>query len=382
MRPLYRTAIHEPKRRGRDGHAGLWFDKFCDRWRIDKTWTLSNEENDKKCNPKLDWINDITKSQIGTPGEIEEYALRLTRMVERRGGCIAVFTTESRFVTGLGRSHPVENGFAWHPTLGTPYLPGSSVKGLVRAWAKAEAESGRDADAHESLFGRVGNAGSICFMDAVPVEPVRLDADVMTPHYAGWSASEPPGDWMSPTPIPFLTVAAKTPFLFGLVPGRDASDEDLNTVEGWLGAALAWAGGGAKTAVGYGRFGPDDEKTRSWTERTRTERLRQDALKSPTARWRLEIEGKTEAEVLDQVRIHLEKERLTDSAERRAFADAVLSMQPAWVECWRGGIKNDPLTSVGRQKLKERARLLDNAAAETDSGAGGWEGSGSNSASS
>ena len=130
MRPLYRTAVHEPKRRGQDGHAGLWFDKFCDRWRVDKTWTLSNEENDKKCNLKLDWINDVTESKVGAPNEIEEYALRLTRLVERRGGSIAVLTTESRFVTGLGRSHPVENGFAWHPTLGNALFAGEFGEGV------------------------------------------------------------------------------------------------------------------------------------------------------------------------------------------------------------------------------------------------------------
>ena len=390
MRPLYKTAIHQPKKRGRDGHAGLWFDKFCDRWPADETWTLSNKENDKKRNLKLDWINDVTESKVGAPSEIEEYALRLTRLVERRGGCIAVLTTESRFVTGLGHSHPVENGFAWHPTLGTPYLPGSSVKGLVCAWAKAEAEPGRAADARKRLFGSVGNVGSVCFMDAVPVAPVRLDADVMTPHYAGWSAGKreppddrtspkPPGDWMSPTPIPFLTVAAGNSFLFTFIPGRVVSSEDLNMVEDWLRAALAWAGGGAKTAVGYGRFAPSDKETRSWTELVRTELLRQDALKGPAGRWRLEVEGKTEAEILDQVRIHLEKERLTDPAERRAFADAVLSVQPDWVERWRSGRKEDPLTSVGRLKLKERARLLDNAAAEAASDTDGREGNGSSS---
>ena len=376
-RPLYKTAVHKPERRSRDGHAGLWFDKFCDQWRQGGvTWTM---KGDGKSNPKLDWIHEVMGSQVGDPGEIEEYTLRLTRLVERRCGRAAVFTAEARFVTGLGRSHPVENGFAWHPTLGTPYFPGSSVKGLIRAWAEAEAEPEPSADARERLFGSPGNAGNICFTDAVPITPVRLDADVMTPHYAGWSAGEPPGDWMSPTPIPFLTVAAGTPFLFALVPGRGASDEDLNTVEGWLGAALAWAGGGAKTAIGYGRFRCDDEKTRSWTGRVKEERQRRDAMKSPAGRWRLEIEGKTEAEVLDQVRIHLEKERLTAPAERRAFADAVFAMRADWVERWRGGMKQDQRTSVGSKKLKERARLLDNAAAEIASDAGNREGGGSSS---
>ena len=32
----------------------------------------------------------------------------------------------------------------------------------------------------------------------------------MTPHFAGWTEQGPPGDWLSPTPIPFLTTAAGT----------------------------------------------------------------------------------------------------------------------------------------------------------------------------
>ena len=367
-RPLYKDAARQPDKRHPDGHAGLWFDKFCDRWRIDESWALSSyKEHDKECNPKLEWIAGVTQSPIGKSDEIEEYVSRLIRLVESRGGRFAVFRTESRFVTGLGRSHPVENGFSWHPTLGTPYLPGSSVKGLVRAWAKMEAEPPSDTNIRERLFGSAGNAGCVGFMDVVPIAPVRLEADVMTPHYAGWNKKEPPGDWMSPTPIPFLTVAAGISFLFALVPCRAVVDDDLGTVMDWLNAAVAWAGGGAKTAVGYGRFGRDDERTRSWTERVRAERVQRDAMKSPAGRWHLELEDKTETEVLDQVRIHLEKERLSELAERRAFADAVFAMRSDWVKRWRDGMKQDQKTSVGSKKLKERARLLDEVAAETAS---------------
>ncbi len=364
IRPLYKTAVHEPKRKCPGGHAGLWFDKFCNQWCKDgANW---NMKGDSRSNPKFNWINEVAGSQIGNQGEIREYELRTTRLVQRRCGRVAVFTTESRFVTGMGRSHPVENGFAWHPTLGTPYLPGSAVKGLIRAWAEAGTETESCANPCERLFGSAGNVGNICFMDAVPIAPVRLDADVMTPHYAGWSVDKPPGDWMSPTPIPFLTVAAGTPFVFALIPIHGASSEELNKVEGWLGAALAWAGGGAKTAIGYGRFCRDNEKTRSLMDQAKEERQQQDAVKNPVERWRLEIEGKTEVEVLEQVRIHLQKERLIDPAERRAFAVAVLSLRMDWVKRWRDGMKQDKRTSVGSKKLKERARLLDSAAAETE----------------
>ena len=41
--PLYRTE-GQPARRAPDGHAGLWFDKFCDRWQIDDAPRVEPEE--------------------------------------------------------------------------------------------------------------------------------------------------------------------------------------------------------------------------------------------------------------------------------------------------------------------------------------------------
>ena len=361
-RPLYGAAVQEPASREPGGHAGLWFDKFCNQWQVgDDSWTMSSQ--DKASNPKLDWIRTVADCPIGIREQLDESTLRLTRLIHRRGGRVAVFTAEARFVTGLGRSHPVENGFAWHPTLGTPYLPGSSVKGLVRSWAEMDAEPRPDARTRERLLGAPGKAGGMCFLDAVPVAPVRLEADVMTPHYAGWSKSDPPGDWRSPKPVPFLTTAADTSFLFGIIPCREVANGDLDTVSDWLRCALAWAGAGAKTAVGYGRFRHDDERTTRWMQRLSDEdrerseeRARQEAMKSPEGRWRLKLQSQTEAQILDLVRIHLEKEPLEDPAERRAFADAVSSTD--MVQHWRRGNKKDPRTLVGKKKLKERARLV------------------------
>ena len=268
-RPLPKFSAPPPNTPPRDGHAGLWYDKFCDRWRVQETsWSMKSEKGDDGKGPKLEWIDALTTGRVGTAHRIDEYASRVVRLIERRGGRFAVFTTESRFVTGLGRSHPVENGFAWHPTLGTPYLPGSSVKGLVRAWARLDAAPSPSCETVEHLLGAPGTAGGICFLDAVPIAPVQLEADVTTLHYAGWTTEEPPGDWCSPVPIPFLVTAARTPFLFGVLPcGADA--DDLCAVMSWLCSALAWSGGGAKTAVGYGRFGKDDDKTNVLKQRLR-----------------------------------------------------------------------------------------------------------------
>ena len=369
-RPLHKDAVQCPKSRPSDGHAGLWFDKFCDQWRVrDESWTMKSETGDGN-NPKLNWINTFTNGQVGTARQIDEYALRLRRLVERRRGRAAVFTTEARFVTGLGRSHPVENGFAWHPTLGTPYVPGSSVKGLVRSWAPLDAEPPNE-ETLDRLLGSAGKAGTLCFLDAVPTAPVRLEADVMTPHYAGWTEQEPPGDWRSPTPIPFLATAAETPFLFGIIACRPVEDGDLDRVAGWLRATLAWAGAGAKTAIGYGRFHHDDETTTRWTQRLsvedrnrREEREQQEAMSGPEGQWGLKLKGLSEADILDLVRIHLEKEPLEDPRERGAFVQAVTST--GLVEDWRRGAARDSQTLVGKKKLKERARLIDTAPAESN----------------
>lgn len=268
-----------PRDRPDGSHAGLWYDKFCDKWQRDgQSWSMKSADAGR--NPKLCWINTVTGSAVGANRHLDEHANRLARLVRGRGGEFRVFSTSSRFVTGLGRSHPVENGFAWHPTLGTPYLPGSSVKGMVRAWAIAEGEGTGEPLARLLGDRKSGAAGTLAFMDAVPVERVQLEADVMTPHYANWTTDAPPGDWRSPTPIPFLAVAAGTKMLFGVIPCRDATAEDTGIVMEWIADALAWQGAGAKTAVGYGRFERDDPGRKSLDEQLQV----QEEEKSEAAR--------------------------------------------------------------------------------------------------
>ena len=321
-RPLPGSAARFPDTWPSDSHSGLWFDKFCNRWRVQGTsWTMTSEKGGDGNNPKLEWIDTLTTGKVGTARQIDECASRLMRLIDRREGRCAVFTTESRFVTGLGRSHPVENGFAWHPTLGTPYLPGSSVKGLVRAWARLDADPSPPCETVKRLLGDRETAGGISFLDAVPIAPVQLEADVMTPHYADWTEDEPPGDWRSPTPIPFLVTAAGTPFLFGVVPCRAVPD-DLCTVMSWLCSALAWTGGGAKTAVGYGRFGRDDDRTAALTQRLRD----QDA--EHEERVRVEREARErETRLAALTPIEREIEEVIDNRRDRNMPEVAVVMQ-------------------------------------------------------
>lgn len=283
-RPLYKSA--EGAKFSTEANAGLWYDKFVDRWE-------GNSWDQAKAN-KLAWIKTVA-GPVGSKSHIEESATRQKQLADRCGGRAFVLTTESRFVTGLGREHPIENGFAWHHTLGTPYLSGSSIKGLIRNWA--EQWEGQTKAEVNSILGGPGSVGRVLVLDALPTQQPSLEADVMTPHYSAYYQNgDAPGDWLSPTPIPFLVVAAGTPFQFALVPNTFADKPHLKTVEQWLRDALSWLGAGAKTAVGYGRFteqAPIPTRPPSKIEDISYEQLKQGVAELPSSQVLLKLETST-----------------------------------------------------------------------------------------
>ncbi len=258
-RPLYRDIAPE---KSKESNAGLWYDKYCDQWQVDRKsiWTLGAKDN---ANPKLKWIKKVTENRVGEDNLLAEACERQKTMVESTSAPgPLVIRTQWHFVSGLGRQHPIENGFTWHHSLGVPYLPGSSIKGMVRNWASQW--EGAEPEDIKRIFGprnpkstETTVAGSVIFLDALPTEPVLLKADVMTPHYSEYyTERKPPADWISPVPIPFLVVAKNQPFQFALMPRyeNEQSQKDLGLVQAWLKDALENIGAGAKTASGYGVF--------------------------------------------------------------------------------------------------------------------------------
>jgi CRISPR-associated protein Cmr6 len=319
MTPLYndhKAPDHAPDA----GNRGLWFDKFCDQWCRDKSqtgrdaWTLKafvqGKGGDRRdVNPKVEWLAKTTAKLAGGADGLREYGERLGALVLALGGVTRVFKTSSRFASGLGREHPVENGFAWHPALGTPYLPGSSVKGMVRAWIEGGwNERPVGAAVFSRIFGSAyrngsagfekskekepSNTGSVLFFDALPLQPVQLATDVMTPHYGDYYEGKPdgrggivpPADWLSPTPIPFLTVASGQCFQFAFAPRAPSDSADVATVAAWLAEALQWVGAGAKTAVGYGRFDRDLATETGAEKRRQEEKAKADQAAKGQAR--------------------------------------------------------------------------------------------------
>lgn len=309
MRPLY-SGLTDIKN---SGNTGLWYDKFCDTWQAN--WEGLGDGG------KKNWIDTVTGKPCGDEEQLKQVLERITRLLEHQQQAPLYYKLESDFVTGLGREHPVENGFAWHHTLGTPYLPGSSVKGMVRAWAEVWTESkiedirrifgpsSRDLKENKDL---TTNVGSVIFLDALPTKSVQLKADIMTPHYDPYykDAKVPPADWHGPIPIPFLVVEKDQTFVFGILPRRndEQSRSDCETVKEWLDNALTWTGAGAKTAVGYGRFVVDTEAQKI------VEKRQKEALQEQKEK---EVEAKKQAEL--EKMTPLLREMYTDGYESDSF---------------------------------------------------------------
>jgi CRISPR-associated protein Cmr6 len=258
MRPELRTA-----------HTGLLFDKFCDVWSGPSKWNPETPKQGKAM--KHQFMEEIVRQLGGnyqTEGLLKQYHQRREALLKTCSGRSKRYATTWRFVSGLGMSHVLETGFVWHRMLGVPYLPGSSVKGLIRAWAE---QWGGLTDQKEvkRLFGPRGKdareepaTGALIVFEAMPSNKPILEVDIMNPHYGDYYSKKdrkgkliPPADYLSPNPIFFVTVAAGASFTFALAPRSGVPNkDDLNKGFELLSAALENIGAGGKTAVGYGYF--------------------------------------------------------------------------------------------------------------------------------
>lgn len=241
--PLHRS-MREGFQDARDTpNAALIFDRFAT-WK--DGWKSDGEHK-----------REFFEKVAGCPADgnlLDAHLERQKQQVDALGGVALEAETLGRFVSGLGGMHPFETGFVWHRTLGVPYLPGSSVKGAVRAWAEQWSDE-ENAEDVASLFGDPGEAGALIVLDALPVKPPRLETDVMTPHYGEYyGEGKAPGDYLSPIPITFLTVAAGSAFRFPLLLRRRVDKESLQRGARLLKDALETIGVGAKTSSGYGAF--------------------------------------------------------------------------------------------------------------------------------
>lgn len=265
--PLPKSVLQEAKLR-QDSHTGLWFERFFNGFESD--WSVSNNKEHQ-----LQWLKEITQNTRGDNSWIQRYAETTQRRVTAMGGKCIDAHNEGFFVTGMGISHPIENGLSWHPVLGVPYLNGAAVKGLLRSffenWTDIPLQDirnwfGEDENVDKQLTSKTGQ---YVFFDALPTKPVKLFVDIITPHYGKWYAEGQkingdsgenihriPADWHSPIPVQFLAVK-EISLKFAVAPRTSTvttNPEVLDVLLEGLTMALQWLGAGAKTGAGYGRF--------------------------------------------------------------------------------------------------------------------------------
>ena len=262
--PLYQSGLHTKEHIdlwGHDANKGLLFDRLFGGY--DQSWKVDKLQRDKiKQTHPLDWLT----GPCGNAAALESAKNRQLALISTLNGKAISCQLDWNMVTGTGEAHPLENGFRWHHTLGVPYLPASSIKGMLRAWLTTWASDIFSKEEITDLFGsdreqsEAHYMGTLIFFDALPLAPATLTLDVMTPHAGDWyekGASQPgkpdtvPADWQSPVPITFLAVKEAT-FLFTLAARNDASQSQLDKVMEQLADALTTLGIGAKTALGYG----------------------------------------------------------------------------------------------------------------------------------
>ena len=200
----------------------------------------------------------------------------------------ADFVTEGRLLVGMSEGllkQALEVGAVFDPVLALPYIPGSSIKGLMRSYLINELKNNEGCLRKVGeLFGnepgsRIAWKGRVFVADAYPVGlrgDYMLLPDIITPHY--YKRGKPVETELDaePVPVPHLSVAEGVVFRFviGLEEGAqeliteigECLEKALGTetkisgtwvtsLLGILAAALAIAGIGGRTTKGYGSMG-------------------------------------------------------------------------------------------------------------------------------
>lgn len=167
-----------------------------------------------------------------------------------------------KIVHGLGAGHVGETSLTIHPTYGIPYIPASSLKGIVRQWWIEAYGDGKEQTIEGSeeakfIFGTQQQRGCVQFYDIYLVNGLHIVPEVMTVHMKKYyEKKNMPTDDQPPTPVSFFTVKVTDVdiYISCLHPDRQQAEQLLKTAVQWTIRALEEIGIGSKTSSGYGYF--------------------------------------------------------------------------------------------------------------------------------
>jgi len=136
------------------------------------------------------------------------------------------------------------------------YIPASSIRGMVRTWAKKRPELAERVNALLGYSTQTGQivAGKIAFLDAWPTVATQLTRDSVNPQEEFQVFHNPDKQG---TPLPFYTLGDGRRIVSIVVAiqgirGSEVTQTEIDEVWEWVERALTAHGIGSRTASGYG----------------------------------------------------------------------------------------------------------------------------------
>lgn len=229
-------------------------------------------------NKKIEHYMPISNSQSLDLNVYRSIVLKLDKRTQKIWSTIKfqeypfIIAQQSRWAIGIGGVSTYGNLLlpTLHPLYGIPYLPASTLKGLMRhCWINVNCNGNEQAEEVLKLFGSSideisddeinskKGIGQLIFFDSYPDPDCmgKLVKDVFTPHYQDYYSSFgsiSPTDDQSPIPIEFLCTED---FKFKIYIGtrKELNVNEKNKLQNALIYVFSEQGIGAKTALGYGR---------------------------------------------------------------------------------------------------------------------------------
>jgi len=307
-----------PERLRQSKNLGLLLDKYPPQSAVE------NNEG------KNQWLQSLTLyTHLDT--RLAEHAYkRWQNTIAAMQGLSFTATTQWRMVVGLGGKTVLETDLALHHLYGIPFIPGSALKGLTRAYVTGEIEEHKSEQREtddvtiQRIFGTQKTAGSVLFFDAMPVHgKATFDLDIMNAHYPRYyGENQLPTSSQDPKPVTFLTIA-NTAFLFAVAPRCMQDTKDASATLQWLQTALQKYGVGGKTNAGYGYFA-DFQQYEAATNASELSSMDMEMVSARETQSRLE--KLKESEVANQINAYYQQwQKLTSQQARTLLAQAILA---------------------------------------------------------
>ncbi len=222
-------------------------------------------KNYSNCNDMLTVCAKYVNSDEGIPLTEQSFVLKTLYPGLLSG---TGYNHQGGDIVGGDQNEEIKLGFSFDYVTGLPYVPGSSIKGVLKSqFEKYESDIAKMLDCQvtdvrnlsKSIFGDSTDTGVDIFLDTIPVEGCEdghvLGIDYITPHK---SKDGPAFDeFASPNPIRMLKIIPDVKMLFRFILKDSVvgdvclrADVKLELFK----ELIKTYGVGAKTNVGYGRF--------------------------------------------------------------------------------------------------------------------------------